>query len=76
MGSSMVMMCSSRVSLISSIIAASVVDLPDPVGPVMMTKPRGLRVSSCRVRGSPRSSSFLIRMGIRRKAAPRLLRWK
>ena len=37
----MVMMCSSRVSLISSIIAASVVDLPEPVGPVTSTKPRG-----------------------------------
>ena len=44
MGSSMVMMCSSRVSLISSIMAASVVDLPEPVGPVTRTKPRGFLV--------------------------------
>ena len=36
------MMCSSRVVLISSIIAASEVDLPEPVGPVTSTKPRGL----------------------------------
>ena len=41
-GSSIVMMCSSRVLLISSIIAASDVDLPEPVGPVTSTKPRGL----------------------------------
>ncbi len=76
MGSSMVMMCSSRVSLISSIIAASVVLLPEPVGPVTMTNPRGLRVRSCSAGGSPRSSSFLMLMGMSRNAAPRLLRWK
>ena len=60
MGSSIVMMCSSRVSLISSIMAASVVDLPEPVGPVTMTKPRGLRVSSCSAGGRPSSSRVLI----------------
>ena len=76
MGSSIVMMCSSRVSLISSIIAARVVDLPEPVGPVTTTKPRGLEVSWCSALGSPSSSSFLIEIGMRRKAAPRLLRWK
>ena len=43
-GSSIVMMCSWRSSLITSIIAASVVDLPEPVGPVTSTKPRGLLV--------------------------------
>jgi hypothetical protein len=41
-GSSIVMMCSCRSRLILSIIAASVVDLPDPVGPVTRTSPRGL----------------------------------
>ena len=55
-GSSIVMMCSSRVALISSIIAASVVDLPEPVGPVTSTKPRGLRVNSCTIGGRPSSS--------------------
>ena len=35
----MVRMCSARVSLIRSMIAASVVDLPDPVGPVTSTMP-------------------------------------
>ena len=38
-GSSMVRMCSARVSLIRSMIAASVDDLPDPVGPVTSTMP-------------------------------------
>ena len=47
------MMCSSRVRLISSIIAASEVDLPEPVGPVTSTKPRGLRVNSCTAGGQP-----------------------
>ena len=40
-GSSIVMMWSWRVRLISSITAASVVDLPEPVGPVTRTSPRG-----------------------------------
>ncbi len=42
MGSSMVTMWSERVSLISSMMAARVVDLPEPVGPVTSTNPRGL----------------------------------
>jgi len=41
MGSSSVMMWSGRVALMWSIIAASVVDLPEPVGPVTKTSPRG-----------------------------------
>ncbi len=41
-GSSIVMMWSVRVRLISSISDASVVDLPEPVGPVTRTRPRGL----------------------------------
>ena len=40
-------MWSARVRLISSIIAASVVDLPEPVGPVTSTRPRGFSASSC-----------------------------
>ncbi len=55
-GSSIVMMCSSRVRLISSIIAASEVDLPEPVGPVTSTKPRGRLAKSCTTAGSPSSS--------------------
>jgi len=40
-GSSIVMMCSERSLLILSIIAASVVDLPEPVGPVTRIQPLG-----------------------------------
>src|SRR5487761_1979817 len=40
-GSSMVRMCPSSVSFLWLTIAASVVDLPDPVGPVTSTTPRG-----------------------------------
>ena len=72
----MVMMCSLRVSLIRSIIAASVVDLPEPVGPVTSTKPRGFLVKSVSTFGSPRLSSAGISCGIRRKAAPSDARWK
>ena len=41
-GSSIVRMCSSRSSLMMSSIAASEVDLPEPVGPVTSTKPTRL----------------------------------
>ena len=41
MGSSIVRMCSGRVWLARSIRHASVVDLPEPVGPVTSTNPRG-----------------------------------
>ncbi len=41
----MVKMCAGRVSLIRSMMEASVVDFPDPVGPVTRTKPRGWRAT-------------------------------
>ncbi len=63
-------MCSLRVSLISSIIAASDVDLPEPVGPVTSTKPRGFFTKSWITGGRPSCSIDLISDGIRRKAAP------
>jgi hypothetical protein len=62
-------MCSWRVSLIRSSIAASVVDLPEPVGPVTSTKPRGFFVNSSSVGGSPSELSFGMSCGIRRNAA-------
>ena len=49
----MVMMCSCRSRLILSIIAASVVDLPEPVGPVTSTRPRGFSQSSLDDRRQP-----------------------
>ena len=58
-GSSIVRMCSSRSWLIMSTIEASVVDLPEPVGPVTRTKPRGLRVNSASAAGSPSDSRRL-----------------
>ena len=70
------MMCSSRVWLISSIIAASDVDLPEPVGPVTSTMPRGRRVSSCTIGGRPSESIGVIWEGIRRNAAATAPRWK
>src|SRR3989441_420562 len=54
-GSSMVTMCSCRSVLILSMIDASVVDLPEPVGPVTSTRPRGFFASSLMMGGSPSS---------------------
>ena len=75
-GSSIVRMCSSRSALMMSIIAASDVDLPEPVGPVTSTKPRGLRVNSSITGGSPSALRFGISCGMRRKAALIAPRWK
>jgi hypothetical protein len=44
-----------RSRLILSIIAASVVDLPEPVGPVTRTRPRGFSHSFSTTAGSPSS---------------------
>src|SRR5882672_1116824 len=57
MGSSMVMMCSARVELTRSSIAASVVDLPEPVTPVTSTMPRGI-VLVTGVTGSGKSTTL------------------
>ncbi len=75
-GSSIVRMCSSRSSLMMSIIAASEVDLPEPVGPVTSTKPRGLVVNSRSTCGSASESRVGISCGTRRKAALIAPRWK
>src|SRR5215218_7171880 len=75
-GSSIVMMCSSRVSLISLISDASVVDLPEPVGPVTSTMPRGRRAKSRMTGGRPSFSIGTVSAGIRRNAAPIVPRWK
>jgi hypothetical protein len=70
------MMCSSRLALITSISDASVVDLPEPVGPVTSTKPRGLLANSATTGGSPSVSSGTTSNGISRNAAPTADRWK
>ena len=66
--------CRSRFTM--STMAASVVDFPEPVGPVTTTNPRGYRARSATTLGSSRSSSVLISYGIRRNAAPSESRWK
>ena len=65
-----------RLRLTSSIIAASVVDLPEPVGPVTRTSPRGCIASSASERGRLSSSSVFSSSGMTRKAAPSASRWK
>ena len=73
----MVRMCSCRSVLILSIIDASVVDLPEPVGPVTSTRPRGFFASSVTIGGSPSSWKVRILKGMVRKApatAPRCMK--
>ncbi len=64
MGSSTVMMCPFSSLLILSIRAASVVLLPDPVGPVTSTRPRGFSASFATTPGSPSSSKVRTLNGI------------
>ena len=66
----MVMMWSSRVSLMWSIMAASVVDLPLPVGPVTTTSPLSSWQKSSTALGRFRSLALRILEGIWRKTAP------
>ena len=75
-GSSIVRMCSWRVSLIRSIIAASEVDLPEPVGPVTSTKPRGFFVNSSSTGGSPSEASLGMVARDQAEAADIEARWK
>ena len=56
----MVRMCSERSRLILSIIAASVVDFPEPVGPVTRIRPRGFSHRRSMMVGSPSSRKPLI----------------
>ena len=75
-GSSTVTMCSCRSRLILSIMAASVVLLPLPVGPVTRTSPRGRLVSSGTDGGRPRVWSCGVWCGIMRKAPPTAPFWR
>lgn len=69
-GSSTVTMCSSLVALIPSTIAASVVVLPLPVGPVTRTRPLGARVISPTAAGRRSPSRAGTRPGMARNTAP------
>ena len=68
-GSSIVRMCPYSFSLMWLTIAASVVDLPEPVGPVTRIRPRGRLVTSAKIFGAFSSSSDSTFEGIVRNAA-------
>ena len=72
----MVRMCSERVSLIRSMIAASVDDLPEPVGPVTSTTPFFSFAASARAGGSLRSASDGIFDAITRITIAKVPRWR
>ncbi len=64
------MMWPRRSVFTTSTIDASVVDFPEPVGPVTTTNPRWKRARSATTVGRPSSSICLISNGITRNAAP------
>ena len=70
-GSSIVTMWAWRVLLTRSIIAARVVDLPEPVGPVTRIRPFGISHRSAITAGRPSCSNVRILLGICRSAAPK-----
>jgi hypothetical protein len=74
-GSSSVMMCFFCVALTRSIMAASVVNLPEPVGPVTRTRPFSRSASVCMTSGRPSSWNDRICVGMTRKTAPSPFRW-
>ena len=76
MGSSMVTMCTARLALTWSIMDASVVVLPDPVGPVTSTSPRGSSASRAITGGRPRSSIDSAPSWTRRSTSPTEPRWR
>ena len=69
------MMCLPYRELISPIIAASVVLLPEPVWPVTSTSPRGRSVSSLTIGGRCRSSIVATWLGIARNDSAIVSRW-
>jgi hypothetical protein len=68
-------MCACRSRFTMSTIEARVVDLPEPVGPVTTTNPRGDLARSATTLGRSSSSTVRISYGIRRNTAPRESRW-
>jgi len=67
-GSSTVTICTLCSLFILSIIAARVVDLPLPVGPVTNINPLGLLQKVSAIGGNPNASNFKISKGILLKA--------
>jgi hypothetical protein len=76
MGSSIVTMCVALVVLMWSIIAARVVVLPDPVGPVTSTIPRGSSASRVITAGRPSSAADIAPICTRRSTIPTVPRWR
>ncbi len=75
-GSSIVTMCLFIVTFMWSIIAASVVDLPEPVVPVSRMIPRSSSARSRTTGGSESSSIVEILVGIARQASEIRPRWR
>ena len=70
------MMWTGSARFTSSTIAASVVDFPEPVGPVTRTSPRGLSASSLTTGGMASSSRVRMALGISRKAPASFPSWR
>ena len=75
-GSSIVTMCFCIVRFMWSIIAASVVDLPEPVVPVSRMIPRSSLARSVTASGRPSSSTDLIVKGMARMTTEIEPRWR
>ena len=75
-GSSIVTMCRAIVSLIWLMIAASVVDLPEPVVPVSRISPRSSSAMSSIACGRPSSSIVRTVNGITRATIETEPRWR
>ena len=76
MGSSMVRMCPFSRMLMSSIIAASVVDLPEPVFPVTRMRPLLILHRFMTASGSLSSAAVRAFEGMARNTAPMPLSWR
>ena len=76
MGSSMVTMLTALVALTWSIMEAMVVVLPEPVGPVTRTMPRGSSASRRTTPGRPRLSKEGMPGSTRRNTRPTDPRWR
>ena len=75
-GSSIVTMCLCIVRFMWSSIAASVVDLPEPVVPVSRRIPRSSSASEVTTSGSPSSSTDLMTTGMARMTIETDPRWR
>ena len=70
------MMCAGRVRLATSSRLASVVDLPDPVGPVTSTSPRGRWAKWSMSGGQAELVEVRMWCGMVRNTAPTEPRWR